>query len=67
MKYSSGQEVKLGDQVKLGNDDSGEVVCIIEGNKFTENFPKSEWGYLKQGMLVKFQQYGLLKQSVLVA
>jgi len=59
MKYLNGEEIKLGDQVALGND-SGIVVCIIEDNQFTEDFPKSEWENLERGMLVKFQGYGLI-------
>lgn len=60
MKYSDGEQVKLNDRVKLGGDESGIVVCIIEDDKYTDNFSKAQWGYLKEGMLVKFQNYGLI-------
>ena len=35
MKYPDGQEVRLGDRVKLGHDDGGVVVASIDTNEYT--------------------------------
>ncbi len=53
MKYPNGQEVRVGDRVKLWDDQPGTVVCSIETGEFSKNYPKTEWGYLKSGILVK--------------
>lgn len=60
MKYSDGQEVKLGDKVKLGPDEGGVVVCSIDTREYTDDYPESEWGYLKKGVLINFPLYGLI-------
>lgn len=60
MKYSSGQEVRLGDKVKLGDDSGGVVVCSIDTDEYTPEYPKTQWAYLKQGVMVNFPKYGLI-------
>ncbi len=53
MKYLDGQNVSVGDRVKLWDDQYGVVVCSLDSKKFTADYPKSEWGYLKSGILIK--------------
>jgi hypothetical protein len=53
MKYPSGQDVKIGDRVKLWDDQYGTVVCSVETGEFSKEYPKAEWGYLKSGIIVK--------------
>jgi hypothetical protein len=53
MKYDSGREVSLGDRVKLGNGERGTVVCLLGSREFSKDYPKTEWGYLKSGILIK--------------
>ena len=60
MKYPDGQEAKLGDKVTLGNGEPGTVVCSIDSEQYSSSFPKREWSYLKQGILVDFPSYGLI-------
>jgi hypothetical protein len=60
MKYSSGQEVRLGDKVKLGDDSDGVVVCSIDTDEYSPEFPRAEWAYLARGVLVKFPKYGVI-------
>jgi hypothetical protein len=60
MKYYDGQEVKLGDKVKLGQDDNGVVVCSIDADEYTERYPKASWSYLKKGIMVEFPSWGLI-------
>ena len=59
MKYPDGQEVKLGDKVKLGQDD-GVVVCSIDNDEYSDDYSKEQWGYLKKGVMINFPSYGLI-------
>jgi hypothetical protein len=60
MKYSSGQDVRLGDKVKLGDDSDGEVICSIDTEEYSGEFPRSQWAYLARGVLVKFPKFGVI-------
>ncbi len=60
MKYSDGQEVRLGDKVQLGQDAGGIVVCSIDTGEYSAEHPETQWGHLKKGALIKFQIYGLI-------
>jgi hypothetical protein len=60
MKYLDGQEVRLGDRVKLGEDDSGIVVASIDGREYSAEHPEAQWSYLKKGAIIKFPQCGLI-------
>jgi len=60
LKYSDGQEVRLGDRVKLGQDDRGVVVCSIDAGEYSDEHPEAQWGYLKKGVMIKFPTYGLI-------
>jgi hypothetical protein len=60
MKYADGQEVKLGDQVRLGDDDGGIVVCSIDTGSYSAAAPESEWSYLKKGVVIRFPKFGLI-------
>ncbi len=60
MKYSDGQEVMLGDKVRLGEDGGGVVVCSIDRNEYSEHQPKEKWEYLKKGVVIDFPKYGLI-------
>jgi len=60
MKYADGQEVRLGDRVKLGKDDGGVVVASIDTNEYSEKHSKAQWGYLKKGVMIEFPLHGLI-------
>jgi hypothetical protein len=60
MKYPDGQEVRLGDRVKLGQDDSGIVVVSIDTGQYSAEHPEAQWGYLKKGVVIKFPEFGLI-------
>ena len=60
MQYANGQEVQLGDRVKLGSDDGGVVVCSIDLGQYSDECPEKDWSYLKKGILVRFPQFGLI-------
>ena len=53
MKYSDGRTVAVGDRVKLWDDQYGTVVCSIDTRKFSREYTKANWAYLKSGIIVK--------------
>ena len=60
MNYSDGNQVKLGDRVRLGDDDNGVVVCSIDTNGFRLQYPESMKDLLKQGVMIEFPLYGVI-------
>ena len=61
MKYRDGQDVMIGDQVRLEDGRwNGVVVCLLDERKFTPDHPEREWGHLTTGVLVKFEEVGLV-------
>jgi hypothetical protein len=57
MKYPDGQEVRLGDRVKLG----GIVVASIDTNEYSPEHLAAQWSYLKKGVMIEFSgTYGLI-------
>jgi hypothetical protein len=60
MKYASGQTVKLGDKVSLGQDSGGVVVCVIDRDEYSEGYPESQWSYLQKGVMINFPLHGLI-------
>jgi hypothetical protein len=60
MKYPSGEEVRLGDHVKLGQDSGGIVVASIDTGEYSAEHPEAQWGYLKKGVMIEFPLYGLI-------
>jgi hypothetical protein len=60
MKYKDGQEVRLGDRVKLGQDDGGIVVASIDTGEYSAEHPEEQWGYLKKGVMIEFPTFGLI-------
>jgi hypothetical protein len=60
MKYTDGQEILVGDRVRMGGDAGGIVVCDIGSGIFSPLFPQSEWAYLKEGVVIAFPQYGVV-------
>lgn len=62
MKYRDGQLVRLGDKVRLWNDFEGIVVCSLDTGEFSNEFPASQWEYLKSGVLIDSPTTGLIHQ-----
>lgn len=60
MNYATGESVKLGDRVGLGNDSGGVVVCLFDTREFSAAHAQAEWGYLKKGALIHFPIHGLI-------
>ena len=53
MKYADGRHVPVGDRAKIPDVDYGIVVCSIDTGEYTKDYPKSSWGYLNSGLLIK--------------
>ncbi|HEX2253726.1 MAG TPA: hypothetical protein VHQ65_10715 [Thermoanaerobaculia bacterium] len=60
MLYPSGEEAHLGDQVRLGQSENGVVVCSVDTDEFSEKYPRQEWLELERGILVEFENLGLI-------
>jgi hypothetical protein len=60
MHYPNGDEVRLGDEVELWSGSFGRVVCSMDTGEYTNDYPASEWSYLKSGVLVESTDVGLI-------
>lgn len=61
MKYIDGDIVRLGDRVRFAPRLHGVVVCSVDTDEYSENYPKDQWAsYLKQGILVDTTEIGLV-------
>jgi hypothetical protein len=60
MKYTDGKQASLGDKVRLSDGAEGVVVCSIDTNEYSSAYPKEQWDYLKRGVVVNFEKYGLI-------
>jgi hypothetical protein len=60
MKYPDGQEVRVGDRVKLGDDDQGVVVASIDSDEYSDAHSRAQWAYLKNGVMIEFPKHGLI-------
>jgi hypothetical protein len=67
MKYADGQDVRLGDRVRrlgdrvrLGRDEGGVVVALIDTDEYSGDLSDAQGGYLEKGVMIKFPLYGLM-------
>ena len=63
MNYTNGLPIKLGDQVRLSNGETGTVVFCIDTDDYSKDFPKEEWAYLKVGVMVRTNNGALIHFS----
>jgi hypothetical protein len=59
LQYADGQELKLGDRVRVGEDD-GIVVASLDTGEFSDPLGKTQWRFLKTGVLVMLPDHGLV-------
>ncbi|MDK4685124.1 ribosome-associated ATPase/putative transporter RbbA [Kingella negevensis] len=59
LKYADGDCVQLGDDV-LAGEHLGRIVAIMEQNEFAPHLVAKEWAHLKTGVLVEFENSGLV-------
>ena len=60
MQYPDGTLVRVGDRVRLESGAEGRVVCDFDHDEHAPGFARSEWQYLKEGVLIETEQYGLI-------
>lgn len=60
MKYPSGEDIQIGDHVKIGGQDEGVVVAIPGAGIYSKGYTASEWSYLESGTLVSSDKAGLI-------
>jgi hypothetical protein len=60
MRYPDGQVVRLGDKVRLWAGADGVVVCSLDTQEYSAEYPEAEWSYLKGGVLVRSDAAGLI-------
>lgn len=59
MHYCDGTKIQLADRVRLGNSD-GMVVALIGEGLYESKYLLKDWSYLKHGILINFNKYGLI-------
>lgn len=52
MKYQDRQLVEAGDVVRLWQGCEGVIVCSLDDDRFADDYPRDEWGYLERGILI---------------
>ncbi len=60
MNYPTGERVRLGDSVRMNGNAEGVVVCVLEDGGYSDAYPKSDWDYLEEGVLIDFPKLGLI-------
>jgi hypothetical protein len=63
VRYVDGQDIQVGDRVRMGDDEGGIVVCDIGAGDFSPSYPESEWAYLNEGVVIEFPRYGTLHMT----
>lgn len=59
MHYCDGTKIQLADRVRLGDSD-GMVVALIGEGLYESKYLLKDWSYLKHGILINFNKYGLI-------
>jgi hypothetical protein len=60
MRYPDGQIARRGDRVRLWNGVEGTVVCSLDSDEFSDEYPREQWTYLRSGVLIQSPQTGLI-------
>jgi len=59
VKYPSGEQARIGDRVTIGSW-QGTVVCSIDDDEYSVDYPKEHWAYLRRGVMVLTNAAGLI-------
>lgn len=57
--YFGGEEVQIGDLVRLADDRSGVVIYLIDTGEGDVNNSAGSWDHLNSGVMIEFEKYGL--------
>ncbi len=52
MDYPDGKKVMVGDELKLWDGCHGTVVCSMDDDEYTPEYPRNHWAYLKTGVMI---------------
>ncbi|ALN89590.1 hypothetical protein [Lysobacter gummosus] len=59
LHYQDGQDIRLGDSVRWGNDARGVVVVMIAEQTALPGYVAAEWAYLQRGCMIELSASGL--------
>jgi hypothetical protein len=60
MNYENGKKVCLWDRVRIGGEGRGIVVFSVDDDQYSSLFPKEQWSYLQQGVMIDTTFGGLM-------
>ena len=60
MLYPNGDEIRVGDILETESGDDGLVVCSLDAQEYSAEYRRSDWEYLRQGILVYSATSGLV-------
>lgn len=60
MHYPDGQEMHVGDRVAPWEGSEGPVVCSIDTQEYSPDYPREHWACLAQGVLILSEKPGLV-------
>lgn len=62
MKYMNGKDVSLSDCIYYHNQ-VGTIVICFESSEYSHGFNVEDWGFITEGILIKFENGALLHLS----
>lgn len=60
MKYTDGNEARIGDVIAIDEQHRGVVVVCVDRNEYTDAYPAAQWSSLGAGILVDTDFGGLV-------
>lgn len=60
MKYPDGALARLGDKILVWDGNEGVVVCSMDTDEYSEEYPRENFGYLERGIMVLSEKAGLI-------
>ncbi|MDF0534150.1 hypothetical protein PY479_07665 [Shewanella sp. A32] len=60
MKYMDGKQIEVGDNVLISGMYKGLVVADIDGDRYSADYPREQWGCLQTGVMIDTDIGGLV-------
>ncbi|MFK8012431.1 MAG: hypothetical protein AB8B80_10345 [Marinicellaceae bacterium] len=60
MKYTDGNEAKVGDHVRISGIYKGVVVANMDSDKYSHDHPKEQWSHIRSGVMIDTDFGGLV-------
>jgi hypothetical protein len=64
MHYPDGQEIRLGDRMAIWDGSEATVVCSIDTEEYSPDYPREHWAYLGEGILIDSVKLGRVHSAV---